>query len=287
MRRAAAGLIVVASLTGVARSDESASLQFERHGNAVATLGRAALRQIHAPSVVRVFEPYEEAEARFDALPLPAVLDHVYGSSWRDEEELLFTCRDGYQPTVPVRRVLEHAAWLAVDRPGVQGFTIVKVESGRRQRIDLSPAYLVWENLDDAQIREQGDYGWPYQLVGIDLVRARDRFPRMAPPVAAPADVHAGFRAFRVHCSRCHTVNGDGGQIGPELNGPVPSVSVRDVDWLRRWIEDPSEIVPTARMPRLNPALADREAIIDEILAYLRTMAAVPRAGPRAEADRR
>jgi mono/diheme cytochrome c family protein len=283
----AAGLIVAASLTGVARSDESSSLQFARHGNAVATLDRAALQQIQEPRVVRVFEPYEGAEARFEALPLPVVLDHVYGPSWRDEEELLFTCRDGYQPTVPVRRVLAHSAWLAVDRPGVQGFTIDKLESGRRQRIDLSPAYLVWENLDDAQIREEGDYGWPYQLVGVDVVRARDRFPRMAPPVAAPADVHAGFRAFRVHCSRCHTVNGDGGRIGPELNGPVPSVSVRDADWLRRWIEDPSEILPTARMPRLNPALADREAIIDEILAYLRAMAAARPAGPRAEADPR
>ncbi len=282
-----AGLVALPAVAGVAHGGEAASLRFARHGGPVATLDRAALLQIDTPRVVRVFEPYEGAEARFEALPLKAILDHVYGPSWRNEEELLFTCRDGYQPTVPVRRVLAHAAWLAVDRPGANGFTIDKRESGRRQRIDLSPAYLVWENLDDELIRDEGDYGWPYQLVGVDLVRARDRFPRMAPPTTATAEVHAGFRAFRVHCSRCHTVNGDGGQIGPELNGAAPSVLVREAGWLRRWISDPSEIAPTARMPRLNPALADRATTIEEILAYLHAMADSRPAARQAETDLR
>jgi cytochrome c2 len=86
--------------------------------------------------------------------------------------------------------------------------------------------------------------------------------------------VQAGFDAFRVHCSRCHAVNGDGGSIGPELNAPVPKVQLRDAAWLRRWIDDPSRVLPTARMPRMNPALPERERTIDEIILYLQTMAA-------------
>jgi hypothetical protein len=33
-------------------------------------------------------------------------------------------------------------------------------------------------------------------------------------------------------------------------------------------------VLATARMPRLNPALADRERVIDEIIDYLNAMAA-------------
>lgn len=281
-------MLALATLGSVAaRTEEGAVLRFARHGVPVATLDRAALARVAPLQVVQVFEPYEQDVARFDALPLVPLLDHVFGRSWRGEEELLFTCRDGYQPTVPVRRVLDHRAWLALDRRGEAGFAIDKHESGRVQRIDLSPAYLVWENLDDAVIRQQGDYGWPYQLVGIELIRARDRFPEMAPPATAPASVQAGFRAFRIHCSRCHPMNGQGGAIGPELNGPEAGVRVRDDAWLLRWITDPGSLLPTARMEPLNPALPDRDLVAEQILAYLHAMAdARPAPGARpAEAD--
>jgi mono/diheme cytochrome c family protein len=172
-----------------------------------------------------------------------------------------------------VERIVAHSARLAFARRDRADFTLRKLESGALKRIDLAPFYLVWENLDDATLRADGDYGWPYQLVAIDLIRARDHFPMMAPPLSAPAAVQAGFDAFRVHCSRCHAVNGDGGSIGPELNAPVPKVQLRDAAWLRRWIDDPSRVLPTARMPRINTALPERERTIDEIILYLQTMA--------------
>jgi mono/diheme cytochrome c family protein len=223
---------------------------------------------------VRVVDPYEGDEVEFDAFRFDAVLDAVYGRSWREEEEVLFRCRDGYQPTIPVERIIAHQAQLAFARRDRPEFTLRKRESGALKQIDLAPFYLVWENLDDPTLRADGDYGWPYQLVAVDLIRARDHFPKMAPPLSAPAPVQAGFAAFRIHCSRCHTLNGEGGSIGPELNGPIPAAKLRDTAWLRRWIDDPSRVLPTARMPRFNPALADRGRAIDEIIAYLQAMAA-------------
>jgi cytochrome c2 len=238
------------------------------------------LGQLAKPTRVRVFEPYEGREVEFDALPFAPLLDAIYGTDWRSEEELLFTCSDGYQPTVPVQRALMYDAWLAFARLDQPDFSIQKLESGSRKRIDLSPFYLVWDNLTDDSLRRDGDYGWPYQLVGIDLVRTRDRFPRTAPPGDAPAEALAGYRAFRVHCSRCHAINGQGGSIGPELNSLASPVEIRDADWLRRWIDDPSRLLPTARMPRLNPQLADREQTIEDLLAYLRAMSARKLAPP-------
>jgi cytochrome c2 len=102
----------------------------------------------------------------------------------------------------------------------------------------------------------------------------------MLPPDGASDAAISGFTAFRMHCSRCHAVNGDGGTIGPDLNFPVNPVEHREAEWLRRWIDDPSAIVATTRMPRLNPALPDREATIEHLLAYLEAMAqSKPRPG--------
>jgi mono/diheme cytochrome c family protein len=221
---------------------------------------------------VRVSEPYEKADVDFSALPFAAVLDAVYGRAWREEEELLFTCSDGYQPTVPVARVLAHRSWLAFDRADAQGFEILKLESGQRRSISLGPYYLIWDNLKDPLIRQELDYGWPYQLVGIDLIRTGDRFPEMMPPADASPEVRAGFAAFRVHCSKCHKLNGEGGSIGPELNAATSPVEYRDRSWLERWIDDPSQINDSSRMPPLNRDLPDRAGTIDRILDYLVVM---------------
>jgi mono/diheme cytochrome c family protein len=271
--------IAVALLALPARAGEDA-LTFRRRGEAVATRDRAALTALAPVETVRAREPYEEREVAFRALRLDRVLDAVYGESWRREEELLFTCRDGYQPIVPVARVLEHQAWLAFAREDAPAFSIRKLESGRYQDISLAPYYLIWDNLHDAAVRAEGDYGWPYQLVGIDLIRSRDRFPHMAPPANASPQVGEGFAAFRIHCSRCHAVNGDGGTIGPELNRTPNPAGRRDAAWLRRWIDDPAAISPNTRMERLNPELHDRAHVIDAIVAYLQAIADAPSGAP-------
>lgn len=273
--KAFVGVSIAVSLAavGCADADTAPDLRFARHGVPVAAKTTSELESVADPRSIRVFDPYEEREIEFEAFPLDVVLDAVFSPSWREEEEILFTCSDGYQPTLPVPRVLEHDAWLAFDRIDRDGFAIEKIESGSQRRIELAPFYLVWENLDDEQMRREGDYGWPYQLIGIELIRASERFPAMVPPDDASPDAVAGFQAFRAQCSRCHAINGEGGTIGPDLNFPVNPVDVREVEWIRHWIDDPSAMLPTARMPRLNPELPEREQTIDRLIEYLRAMA--------------
>ena len=87
------GFLLVLHLPSIPATEASAgevrALRFARHSKPVASLTLAELRARSAAIEIRVFEPYEEAEARFDALPFASVLDAVYGKSWRDEEELL------------------------------------------------------------------------------------------------------------------------------------------------------------------------------------------------------
>jgi len=256
--------------------DESSigqTLTFLNESRPVTSLTVEALKARIEPRSVEVFEPYERARVTFTAFPLEKVLDQAYGPSWRTREAILFTCRDGYQPTIPVRRVLDHRAFLAFARGGNAGFTIVKYEEGTRKRIELAPFYVIWENFGDPRVRNEGDYGWPYQVFQIDLISFQSRFREMAPPPDAGPEVTAGFEAFVVHCSKCHAINGRGGAVGPELNYPVNPTEYLKDGWLRKWIDDPTSMRLAPRMPPLNPDLPERPRIIDEIIAYLNAMA--------------
>jgi len=252
---------------------EVESLSFLRESKPVTSLTTKELARNIGLSRVTVFEPYERTEVAFTAMPLPLVLDQGYGPTWRESEAIVFICRDGYQSAFPVQRILDHRAFLAIGRPDAGGFTVLKDEEGTKKRVELGPSYVIWENLDDAQVRTEDDYGWPYQVVRIDLVSLRSRFAEMAPPKNAGVKVAAGFEAFIVHCSQCHAMNGRGGVLGPELNYPAnPSEYMVD-EWLRKWIDDPTSMRRAPRMPPLNPALPERARVIDEIVAYLDEMA--------------
>jgi len=278
-RRAGVLLVVACVLsTGLGSScerprDATRRLDFRNEGEKVTALALGELTELVKPRLVEVFEPYEQEKTSFEALPLEDVLNAVYGPSWRERDAILFTCRDGYQPTIPTQRVQRHAAFLAISRPGGTGFTIDKIEQGAAKRIDLSPYYVIWSNLTDSRIRIEGDYGWPYQVTGIDLVSFRSRFGDMIPKGKTSRSVLDGFEAFVVHCSRCHAINGRGGTIGPELNYPANPTEYMKSDWLRKWIDDPTELRLAPRMPPLNRALPDRERIIGQIISYLEAIA--------------
>jgi len=88
--------------------------------------------------------------------------------------------------------------------------------------VELGPSHLVWGNLTHLDVMAEGARDQPYQIVGIDPVEFRDRFPALAPPVAASdARARRGVLAFRRYCMAWHSVNGEGGTVGPELNSPV------------------------------------------------------------------
>lgn len=86
----------------------------------------------------------------------------------------------------------------------------------------------------------------------------------------------------RLGCNGCHTVNGVGGQVGPDLTGAARLDLARDrpggtwpslVAYLRESIEDPQAyIVPNFERPSRMPSakqfkLSDRD--VNDLLAYL------------------
>lgn len=66
---------------------------------------------------------------------------------------------------------------------------------------------------------------------------------------------------FQVGCSQCHTINGKGGRMGPDLTGVT---NRRSDDWIDRYIQNPQKMNPLARMHAFKHlSRAKRKAIIE------------------------
>lgn len=68
---------------------------------------------------------------------------------------------------------------------------------------------------------------------------------------------------FGQSCVACHSLGGAGGKIGPALDDVGLK---RDRDFLVRWLKDPMAIKPDSKMPNLQLADADIEALADFLI---------------------
>lgn len=216
-----------------------------------------------------IYEPHESRERRYTGIPFRELLTAVYGNDWKKSEEVLFTCSDGYQPSVPVDRFLKHDAILVYEVAGEKFSLNNKLQN--EKNIDLNPFYLVWDNVKHPQLKEEGATFWPYQLTGVDLIQFQDRFPRMAPPPGSASNVKRGYLAFRAKCASCHTVNGEGAPKAVELNYPASVTEYFKPAWLEKWILSPTSLRFNTTMPALEGK--DAKAVAKDIIVYLQAMA--------------
>ena len=240
-------------------------LKFLRHGNLVKAPDTLV------PTVeMTVWDPHENKEVKYKGYPANALLDKIYGREWRKIEDVLFTCADGYQPSIPVQRFLKNEALFAFERLG-EDFSLVNTLQAN-EKVTLAPFYLVWNNLKSPELKAQKADGWPYQVMVVDLVDPGDRFPHMAPAKNSSTAVMRGFSEFRQHCFACHKVNGDGGDKSFDLNQPVSVTKYWKEDWLKKWILKAPEIRKGTTMPALAIQGKEGEKIADDIIAYLKAM---------------
>ena len=78
-----------------------------------------------------------------------------------------------------------------------------------------------------------------------------------------PARGEASFN--KRTCVFCHTLNGRGGNLGPDLTNVKER---RSEEWLFKWLKNPPAIKPDTIMPRV-PWTSDRE--IHDVISYLKS----------------
>ena len=249
----------------------SQELVFKKRGEVVKKLSPDQMEKIIAPTTVTVFEPLELENRQYRGFPVEKLFSAAYGNGWMKTEDVLFTCSDGYQPSIPSTQFRKYSSYLAYASPDKEEFTLIN-KLQNNELVELGPFYLVWDNINNPELRAEGASGWPYQVVAIDLVDFSDRFPNTAPPKNSGDKVKNGFIAFRKYCMTCHSINGEGGTKSVELNYPVSVTEYMEEKWLYRWVENPQSIRYNTTMPALNPEAKDRDRLIKDIIAYLKAM---------------
>lgn len=91
--------------------------------------------------------------------------------------------------------------------------------------------------------------------------------PTLGAGAAPAAQGAARPRVFNQLCVACHALSGQGGVVGPALDGVGAR---RDRDYLVKWLRDPQGVKPGTAMPKLP--LTDAE--VDELTAFLSTLRA-------------
>ncbi len=171
---------------------------------------------------------------------------------------------------IPTTLIMRHTGFIATGEVGRKGF--MRIQRKNDESIDPGPFFLVWENIKDSSAKKEHWLNWPWQLASIELTRFARENPNSAPPENADPKAKQGFLDFQQHCIKCHTVNGDGGQIGPELNYHSSVTEYRQEDWLMRFIADPQSVKANSKMIPFYRDVENREQVIKSILTYLKVM---------------
>lgn len=203
----------------------------------------------------------------YECLPMKALAASVFGSSLEDgvHTEAVFQAFDGYASVTRTARLEEEGGCLAfrdLDYP--------EWEPVGRKRVDPGPFYLVWGK--PGQSAEKG-YPWPYQLATISLVKFDERYPEVVPAGAQPGSpAMKGFELFQARCFRCHSINQEGGKIGPDLNAPQSVTSYRTKKWIKSYVRQPSRYRYTEMPDHLD--LSDED--LEDLYQYFRWKARQP-----------
>lgn len=242
---------------------------FKSNNQVIKSVPLAEMKKLAPEQTLSVWEPHEDKNVTYQGYPLREVLDRVFGPSWKKSELVLFTCADGYKAPIPRVNIDTEKSLLAFARKDKADFSLNN-RLQNEKNIPLGPLYLVWNNLNNPQIRAEEGTNWPYQIVGIELTNFATKFPHMAPAKTSPKAAQRGFVAFQKYCMSCHKVKGDGGDKGPELSGIAKRENYQA--WLKQWIHKPSDLRPKTTMPALNKNIKNRDHVINDIIVYLKVM---------------
>lgn len=222
---------------------------------------------------VAVAEPHQsdashQTHVTYLAVAASRVLDYLLGQDWRSpDNDVVFSATDGYQFAINAERFMQYKGYLAYARADARPFALV---NNQGQRIELGPYYLIWDNIDDPELIRQRAYGWPYEVVQVE-VRPVSAYALLLPE-GTSREARDGFALFKEYCLVCHQVADIGGRkLSTDLR---QSLCTRKDPELRALIDNPGEALRKGGMPPLDPQLQGegRKQTIGLIMAYLRTL---------------
>lgn len=232
-------------------------------GTKQSVLTREKLQSLHL-STVEVNDPVYHRSKLYAGYWLLDVLD-VAGIHPDDNSVLTFTALDGYKAQIAFKDIEKSKSkgLIAVKDFGApEGWE--KIQHGK-ELVSPAPYYLVWENATDT-----AKLPWPYQMVEISVRQANEIQQKILPDGDKTEAVTRGYEIFKQSCLACHSLNLEGGTLGPELNVPKNILEYTDRGFLKEFIGNPSSFRARSKMPNFNSTLSSQS--IDDVLDYLAWM---------------
>lgn len=248
----------------------SATLTLKKNDQIVKVYSLNDLSQTKDTTTLAVDNPSDSRITNYQGVLLTTLLDQVFNNSWKQSEAIKFIAEDGYRVIIPITLITLHTGFIATGEVGKKGFK--RIQRKNNESIDPGPFFLVWENIKDSSVKQEYWLSWPWKLSSIELTSFAKENPNSAPPENSDAKVKQGFLDFQQHCIKCHTINGDGGNIGPELNYPANITEYWQEDWLTRFIANPQSVRANSNMIPFYRDVENRDQIIKSILVYLKAM---------------
>ena len=162
-------------------------------------------------------------------------------------------------------------SFLAFAKKGSKAFTTMGPSKNRA--LSLGNFYLIWKESYKKGMATRRRHHWPWKVEKISLI---DELPNSIKPLAeSSVDTNWGYLNYVKQCLPCHSLNGFGGNIGPDLLTYSKWQSKSD-QWLRKFISHPKKVNPDSRMPEFPSTIDIRSTRINNIILYLRHLTSTP-----------
>ena len=213
--------------------------------------------ELDGDTTIRVeYDPFFKKAITYRAYPLASNLREVLDQSIDPGSlQLIFECVDGYQPHMPLERVLDGQGYLA--------YQIMDLPSGTdwpdSVANKMGPFYLVWP-----QAKGDKRYVNPYGLAKIHIAPTEDA---LGPAMPESSALMEGYELFSSTCMKCHSINKVGGTMAPEFNHPRNITEYWTKENIWAYTQDPTSFRYNSQMPPMKGKLSRNQ--FEKIYAYL------------------
>ncbi len=215
-------------------------------------------------STVSTMDPHYQETRRFRCLAAAPLLSRAFsfGSGELSDHVILLEAKDGYQVRLQGSAIDNPDACFAFEDAQQEEW-----EPIGHQDADPGPLYLVWRGDD---YPDTATHPRPWGIQRIELDPSAEELSHTQPKGGFQKDVLAarGYELFSQRCLRCHSINQEGGKLGPDLNVPRNILDYRPKQQVRAYIRNPKAF-RYGTMPA-HPDLSEED--LDALLRYLEVM---------------
>lgn len=120
-----------------------------------------------------IYNPYRKYTKTYQGYDFIALLDQVYGTSWREARSIRFVDAEGYFHNALVKNLIKGAkdypGYLAYKESDKAGFTEYKMAG---KNMNPGPFYLVWKKFETRSIANYSDdLKWTSQLKAVYVIK--------------------------------------------------------------------------------------------------------------------